>query len=360
MRRLPILFLGFLFLLPGLRSQAQMLIKSGATEPIPVFVADSTGAPVTGVAGASFTATVRKPNTGSYVAASGTIAEDGNGVYEYTPTSAETTIAAGKNMLLVHLVVTATATSFGDSAAQIIGIDLTDAVHLGISSLPNAAAGASGGLPTGDGSGRVLLQPVTHTGARIPNVTLADTITTYTGNTVQTGDAFARIGAAGAGLTALGDSRIAFLTGDAFARIGAAGAGLTALGDARLAHLDADVSSRMATFTVPPNFSILSIEAITGSVTTTAADRAAVASAVLSAVVDGGFTLKQCQALSVAVLTGNYTITRNTGAKTITVVYYRPANPGNTTTVLATLVTNYSDTALTLPTTRTVTFSNLP
>jgi hypothetical protein len=33
-------------------------------------------------------------------------------------------------------------------------------------------------------------------------------------------------------------------TGDAFARIGAAGAGLTALGDARLAHLDADVSSR--------------------------------------------------------------------------------------------------------------------
>jgi hypothetical protein len=33
-------------------------------------------------------------------------------------------------------------------------------------------------------------------------------------------------------------------TGDAYARIGAAGAGLTALGDARLAHLDADVSSR--------------------------------------------------------------------------------------------------------------------
>ena len=37
------------------------------------------------------------------------------------------------------------------------------------------------------------------------------TIDTYTGNTKQTGDAFARIGAAGAGLTALGDSRIANL-----------------------------------------------------------------------------------------------------------------------------------------------------
>jgi hypothetical protein len=34
------------------------------------------------------------------------------------------------------------------------------------------------------------------------------------------------------------------LTGDAFARIGAAGAGLTAVGDARLANLDAAVSSR--------------------------------------------------------------------------------------------------------------------
>jgi hypothetical protein len=35
-------------------------------------------------------------------------------------------------------------------------------------------------------------------------------------------------------------------TGDCYARIGAAGAGLTALGDTRIAHLDADVSSRLA------------------------------------------------------------------------------------------------------------------
>jgi hypothetical protein len=48
--------------------------------------------------------------------------------------------------------------------------------------------------------------------------TTISTLTTYTGNTPQ--------------------------TGDAFARLGAAGAGLTALGDARLAHLDADISGR--------------------------------------------------------------------------------------------------------------------
>lgn len=35
-----------------------------------------------------------------------------------------------------------------------------------------------------------------------------------------------------------------FLTGDSFVRIGSAGAGLTALGDTRIAHLDADVSTR--------------------------------------------------------------------------------------------------------------------
>ena len=133
----------------------------------------------------------------------------------------------------------------------------------------------------------------------------------------QTGDSFTTLGAAGAGLTALGDTRIANLdaavstrstyaggavasvtagvtvttnndktgyglsaaavqaiwdaltsalttvgsigkkladwvigttqTGDSFARIGAAGAGLTALGDARIANLDTTVSSRLAT-----------------------------------------------------------------------------------------------------------------
>jgi hypothetical protein len=54
------------------------------------------------------------------------------------------------------------------------------------------------------------------------------TINAYTGNTPQTGDAYARIGAAGAGLTALGDTRVA--------------------------NLDAAVSSRMATYTQPTGF----------------------------------------------------------------------------------------------------------
>jgi hypothetical protein len=41
---------------------------------------------------------------------------------------------------------------------------------------------------------------------KVAGVTLVDTLTTYTGNTPQTGDAYARIGANGAGLTAVGDT----------------------------------------------------------------------------------------------------------------------------------------------------------
>lgn len=66
------------------------------------------------------------------------------------------------------------------------------------------------------------------TGLTVARCTLTDTLTTYTGNTPQTGDSFARIGAAGAGLTAVGDTR--------------------------MANLDAAISSRMATYTQPTGF----------------------------------------------------------------------------------------------------------
>lgn len=117
-------------------------------------------------------------------------------------------------------------------------------------------------------------------------------VTTYTGNTPQTGDSFARIGATGSGLTSLAPSATALSTANwtnaragyldninnstiaaasfptdpadesliiaatdaIMTRIGAAGAGLTAIGDTRLANLDAAITSRMATYTQPTGF----------------------------------------------------------------------------------------------------------
>ncbi len=137
--------------------------------------------------------------------------------------------------------------------------------------------------------------PKLNSSLKIAGVVLADTLTTYTGNTLQTGDAYARLGApAGASVSAdiaavkvdtaavkVQTDKLTFtvanqvdsnvldwksatapaMTGDAFARIGSAGVGLTNLGDTRIANLDAAVTTRMATFTLPTNFSSLSIDA---------------------------------------------------------------------------------------------------
>lgn len=79
--------------------------------------------------------------------------------------------------------------------------------------------------------------PITN---KVQGVVLVDTLTTYTGNTPQTGDSFARLGVP-AGVSVSADiAAIEAQTDD----IGVAGAGLTALGDTRIANLDATVSSR--------------------------------------------------------------------------------------------------------------------
>jgi hypothetical protein len=68
-------------------------------------------------------------------------------------------------------------------------------------------------------------------GGKISEVALVDALTTYTGNTPQTGDAFARLGVAGVGLTNLGDTRIAKLDATVSSRSTYAGgtvAGVTA------------------------------------------------------------------------------------------------------------------------------------
>ncbi len=76
--------------------------------------------------------------------------------------------------------------------------NVVKAHNAGFDGVPDAAANANGGLPILSVSGTTLGYTVS-------------TLTTYTGNTPQTGDNYARIGVAGAGLTAIGDTRIANL-----------------------------------------------------------------------------------------------------------------------------------------------------
>jgi hypothetical protein len=83
----------------------------------------------------------------------------------------------------------------------------------------------------------------TLTNIRIPNVTLVDTLTTYTGNTPQTGDNFTRIGATGSGLTSLAPASTALSTGQ-----------WTNGRATLLDNLDAAVTSRMASYAQPAGF----------------------------------------------------------------------------------------------------------
>jgi len=77
--------------------------------------------------------------------------------------------------------------------------------------------------------------PVTN---KVQGVVLTDTLTTYTGDTPQTGDSFARIGVAGAGLTAIDlPDQTMNITGNLSGSVGSV-TGLTA------SNLDATISSR--------------------------------------------------------------------------------------------------------------------
>lgn len=138
--------------------------------------------------------------------------------------------------------------------------------------LPNVAPGAAGGLFM---AGTNAATTIT-TGLTTHLIGTVDTVTTYTGNTPQTGDSYARLGAAGAGLTALGDTR--------------------------LANLDAAVSSR-STYTG-------------GAGTLTSGERTAIADAYLDRAdaIEVGLTPRQAQRLEVAAAAGKLS-----GAATTTV-----------------------------------------
>lgn len=88
----------------------------------------------------------------------------------------------------------------GSNAATTVNITGTLSTVTTLTNLPAITAGWL--TATGIASDAITSAKFA-AGTAIPRVTLADTLTTYTGNTVQTGDSFVRIGAAGAGLSNL-------------------------------------------------------------------------------------------------------------------------------------------------------------
>lgn len=136
---------------------------------------------------------------------------------------------------------------------ELVAYNPFDAVRLGLTALPNAAAEASGGLFTrGTGAGQINQDGNGRIDVNLKAI-LGTVLTETTGYiaaafkklfNVATPTAQADNLPLNTDYTAARAAKIDYLTGDAFARIGAAGAGLSALGDTRLANLDAAVSSR--------------------------------------------------------------------------------------------------------------------
>lgn len=144
---------------------------------------EATGKTVT-VTIAKTSGTFANPSAGATTAT-----EDANGSYYFTLSTTDTNTVG-------DLEVRATASGC-DACTRMLAV--VKATTGGLTALPDAAAGANAGLPVLSVSGTTLGYTVT-------------TLTTYTGNTPQTGDSFARIGGTGSGLTSLAPSSTALST----------------------------------------------------------------------------------------------------------------------------------------------------
>jgi hypothetical protein len=168
---------------------AYPLLKGDASIPIifgPVILSSDHVSPATGLAG-TLAVTISKNGAG-FAAPSGALSEISAGWYKLAGNATDTNTAGP---LAVHATV-ATADPFD----QMVAFVLDPTVQLfGVNVV------AINSVSTG---------PVTSVKA-VQGLSVADTIATYTGNTPQSGDSFARIGANGASLTALGDVRLANL-----------------------------------------------------------------------------------------------------------------------------------------------------
>lgn len=185
---------------------------------------------LTALLGATPTVTISK-NGGAFAAPSGAVSEIGNGFYKLAPNATDSNTLGP-----IDLKATATLANptYLVDVAQIVAYNPWDSVRLGLTALPNAAAGANTGLPV---VGTQVPNAVAGAagGVFIAGTNAATSVPSFTINSVgmvsQTGDSYVRLGANGAGLTALGDTRMANLDVAVSTRSTYAGGSVTLTGD---------------------------------------------------------------------------------------------------------------------------------
>lgn len=207
-----------------------ILYQSSAQEAIPFLLVLSSDH-ITGATGLTPTVTISK-NGGAFASPSGAVTEIANGWYKIAGNATDTgTLGA----LIVHVSV-ATA-DVKDDLHEVFAINPQDAVRLGLTSLPNAIAGATGGIPSAQNSN----------GAVRVDYFLGTALTESIAGQLSGGfKKFFDVTTPAVNL-----NQVSTFAGGAVASVtGAVGSvtGLTA------SNLDATISSRMATYTQPPGF----------------------------------------------------------------------------------------------------------
>lgn len=180
------------------KGKMMLLIKLGETTaakrriPFDMISSSDSVSPSTGL---TFTASEIKvsQNGGSLANSAGTVTEIGNGAYYYECTTSEISTAGH-----IVLIVNKSGSLLYKAIAQVVAFDPYDAIHLGISSLPNVAAASTGGLPIiGTSTGCINVN-----GAGGVNINLSQSVpvSDLTGKTTQdVGDCLSAGRAEGAG-----------------------------------------------------------------------------------------------------------------------------------------------------------------
>ena len=145
--------------------------QSDTSKVILIYLVDTSN---NGVTGLTPTVTLSK-NGGSFASPTGTVAEVGNGLYKLTP-------SADDVGTLGPLVVRATGTGAVTymSECRVVAYDPYDAVRQGMTALPNATAGASGGVYVVGGTGVTVATNNDKTGYKLASDGL-DSIVVETG-----------------------------------------------------------------------------------------------------------------------------------------------------------------------------------
>src|SRR5579859_2130399 len=171
-------------------------VKQSSTAYPLVFLLIDSSDHISGKTGLSPTVTLSKAG-GSFASPSGAVTEIANGWYKVAGNATDT---GTLGPLILH--ATSTGADPSDALFSVVAYDDQDAVHFGLSALPNAAAAASGGLViNGTNAGTVTLAALTVTGAttHTGNVSLAAGLTIT--NSTTNGSAVTATGnGSGAGL----------------------------------------------------------------------------------------------------------------------------------------------------------------